>query len=136
MFKWVYNEYGAPVTRITDIKGTASEAFVEGQALKIASGRWTVATNGVAVAGICNQTVTVGADDYIEVIQVREGDVFEAPYTGTPAGGFIIGVMVADVSVDGLSVLSSDVTGGPFAILGINTTKETCRLKVKLRQLS
>lgn len=136
MFKFVYNEYGAPQTRISDIYGTASEVFVEGSALKLVAGRWTLATNGVAVAGICNQSITAGANTLLDVIQVREGDVFEAPYTGTPDAGFVVGVSLADVSTDGLSVLSSDITGGPFSILGINTTKVTCRLKVKLRQLS
>lgn len=136
MFKWIYNENGAPETRLSDIYGTASEVFTEGEALILALGRWTKATNGVAVAGFCNQTITAGANTLLDVIQAKEGDVYEAPYTGTPDAGFVVGVALADVASDGLSVLSSDITGGAFSILGINTTKVTCRLKVKNRQLS
>lgn len=135
-FKWVYNENGAPLTHISDIYGTASEVFVEGEALKLASGRWTKATNGAAIAGFCNQAITAGANTLIDVIQAKEGDVYEAPYTGTPDATFLPGATTVDVSADGLTVLASDVTGGAFSILGVNTTKATCRLKVKNRQLS
>jgi hypothetical protein len=136
VFKWAYNENGAPLTHLSDIYGTAAEAFVEGEALKLVSGRWTKATNGVAVAGFCNQTVTAGANTLVDVIQAKEGDVFEASYTGTPDATFLPGATTVDVAADGLSVLASDVTGGAFSILGVNTTKATCRLKVKNRQLS
>lgn len=132
-FKFAFNDYGAPERRVSHILATNSEAFAQGQAVKLASGRWTVATNGAAVAGFANQTLAAGTDQYLEVVLAREGDWFDAPYTGTPAGGFVVGVEIADVSVDGLSVLASDVTGGPFAVLEINTNKETCRVKVKKR---
>ncbi len=135
-FKWIYNEYGAPPTRISNILMTNSEAATKGEALKLASGRWTVATNGAAVAGFANNDVTAGTDQTIEVILAREGDVFEAPYTGTPDAGFIVGVGAADVAVNGLSVLSSDITGGAFSVLEKNTSETTCRVKVKNRQLS
>lgn len=135
-FKWTRNEYGAPAQRISSILATDSEAFTEGEAVKLASGKWTKATNGAAVAGFANQTLAAGTGQYLEVIQAREGDVFEATYTGTPDATFLAGVNSVDVSTDGLSVLSSDVTGGAFAILEVNTTKTTCRLKVKNRQLS
>lgn len=135
-FKWVSNDYGAPATRITHILATNSEAFTAGEAVKLASGRFTVATNGAAVAGFVVGDVTAGTDQAIEVILAKEGDNFEAPYTGTPDAGFVVGVGTADVAADGLSVLSSDITGGAFAITSINTTKATCKLKVKNRQLS
>jgi hypothetical protein len=132
-FKWVYNHYGAPITQRSDIYGTNATTFTEGEALQLTSGRWAVATNGAAVAGFAAQTITTTTDTLVTVNLAREGDVWEAPYTGTPAAGFVVGVMIADVSADGLSVLSSDVTGGPFSILAINTTKVTCQLQVKLR---
>lgn len=134
-FKLVTNDYGAVPTRISNILATNSEAFTEGEALKLASGRWTKATNGAAVAGFAAGTYTAGTDQYIDVIVAREGDVFETNYTGTPDATFYPGT-AADVSTDGLSVLASDVTGGQFAILSVNTTKTTCRVKVKTRQLS
>lgn len=135
-FLWAYNEYGAPETRITNILATDSEAFVYGEAVKLVSGKWTKATNGVNVAGFSNQNLAAGTNQFLEVVQAREGDVFNAPYTGTPDATFLAGANTVDVSADGLSVLSSDVTGGPFAILNINTTALTCRAKVKNRQLS
>lgn len=135
-FKWAYNENGAPATRISDILATDGEAFTEGEALKIASGRWTKATNGVAIAGFSNQTIAAGTGQSLDVIQAKEGDVFEAPYTGTPDATFLPGVNAVDISADGLTVLASDVTGGAFAVLKVNTTKVNCRVKVKNRQLS
>lgn len=132
-FKFAFNDYGAPERRVSHILATNSEAFVQGEAVKLASGRWTKATNGAEVAGFSNQTLAAGTDQYLEVILAREGDWFDAPYTGTPDAGFVVGVHTADISADGLSVLSSDVTGGPFSVLEINTNKTTCRVKVKKR---
>lgn len=135
-FLWAYNEYGAPETRISNIQATDSEAFTYGEAVKLSSGKWTKASNGAAIAGFANQTLAAGTSQYLEVVQAREGDVFNAPYTGTPDATFLAGANSVDVSTDGLSVLSSDVTGGAFAILSVNTTNTTCRVKVKNRQLS
>jgi hypothetical protein len=135
-FKWVYNEYGAPVRRLTHILATNAEAFVEGEALSLVNGRWTKAANGGAIAGFSNQTLAAGTDQYLDVIQSREGDAFDAPYTGAPAVGFVVGANTVDVAADGLSALSSDVTGGALSVLEVNTNKTTCRVKVKNRQLS
>lgn len=132
-FKFAFNDYGAPERRVSHILATNSEAFAQGEAVKLASGRWTKATNGVEVAGFANQSLAAGTDQPLEVVLAREGDWFDAPYTGTPDVGFVVGVMTADVAVDGLSVLASDVTAGPFAVLEINTNKATCRVKVKKR---
>lgn len=135
-FKWVYNDYGAPETRISEILATDSEAFVEGEAVKLATGKWTKATNGAAIAGFARQTLAAGTSQLLEVTLAKEGDVYEAGYTGTPDATFLPGANTVDVSTDALTVLSSDVTGGAFAILSVNTTKTTCKLKVKNRQLS
>ncbi|AIQ19529.1 hypothetical protein H70357_24545 [Paenibacillus sp. FSL H7-0357] len=135
-FKFAFNDYGAPTHRISSILATNSEAFVLGEAVKLASGRWTKATNGANVAGFANQTLAAGTDQFLEVVIAREGDWFEAPYTGTPDAAFVPGVEVADVSTDGLSVLASDVTAGPFSILNINTAKSLVTLKVKKRVFS
>lgn len=135
-FNFSFNDYGAPTHRMSHILATNSEAFVRGEALKIVTGRWTKATNGVAIAGFSNQALAAGTDQPLEVILAREGDWFEAPYTGTPDATFLPGMTIADVAADGLSVLSSDVTGGPFSVHSVNTAKSTCIVKVKLRQFS
>lgn len=135
MFKFVYNEYGAPQNRVS-YPATDSEAFAFGEAVMFSSGKLTKATNGSAVAGFALQALSAGTGQMLEITEAREGDVFDADYTGTPAGGFVVGVNTADVSTDGLSVLSSDVTGGAFAITSINTNTLKVRLKVKSRQLS
>ena len=132
-FKFAFNDYGSPERRVSHILATNAEAFAPGEAVKLAAGRWTKATNGASVAGFANQSLAAGTDQPLEVIIAREGDWFDAPYTGTPDVGFVVGVEVADVSADGLTVLASDITGGPFSVLEINTNKKTCRVKVKKR---
>ncbi|WP_138752766.1 hypothetical protein [Paenibacillus sinopodophylli] len=132
-FKFAFNDYGSPERRVSHILATNAEAFAQGEAVKLASGRWTKATNGANVAGFANQTLAAGTNQALEVIIAREGDWFDAPYTGTPDVGFVVGVEVADVAADGLSVLASDITGGPFSVIEINTNKATCRVKVKKR---
>jgi len=135
-FSFVFNDYGAPERRISHIFATNSEAFSKGQAVTLANGRWTKAANGGAVAGFASQNLAAGTNQKLEVVLAREGDWFDAPYTGTPAGGFVIGVDAADVSTDGLSVLASDVTGGAFSVLDINTNTQEVRVKVKKRVFS
>lgn len=135
-FKFVFNDYGAPTRHITSILATNAEAFVLGEAVKLTSGRWTKATNGANVAGFANQSLAAGTNQFLDVVLAREGDWFEAPYTGTPDAAFVPGCEVADVAADGLSVLASDVTGGPFTVLDVNTSKATCTIKVKKRVFS
>ena len=135
-FKFVFNDYGAPERRVSHILAKDGEAFTVGEAVKLENGRWTKATAGGPVAGFANQNLAAGTNQPLEVILAREGDYFDAPYTGTPDPGFVVGVDTADVSADGLSVNSADILGGPFAVIEINTSKQTCRVKVKNRQLS
>ncbi|MGG4217308.1 hypothetical protein [Paenibacillus ottowii] len=135
-FRWVFNDYGAPESRIAHILATNSEAFARGEAVSLVNGRWSKTANGAAIGGFANQTITAGTDKKLEVTLAREGDNFEASYTGTPDAAFLVGANTVDVSADGLSVLSSDVTGGALVVMDINTNKATCRVKVKNRQLS
>lgn len=132
-FQFAFNDYAAPERRVSHILATNATAFTKGQAVTITSGRWAAVANGGAIAGFANQTIAAGTDQTLEVILAREGDWFDAPYTGTPAGGFVVGVDVADIAANGLSVLASDVTGGALSVLEINTNKQTCRVKVKKR---
>lgn len=130
-FQWLNTGMYAVPSRITHIPGTASEVFTKGEALMLSSGKWTLATNGLVVGGFANETKTMtAADDSLEVIEARVGDRFRAPYTGTPAEGFVVGVKTADISSDGLSVLSSDVTTGMFAVWEKNTNNTTCVVTV------
>lgn len=136
MIKWVYNEYGAPPTRITNILFTDSEAGASGELVNLASGKFTKASGTEAVAGVLTAAVASGTSQTCEVIQAREGDVFEAPYTGTADAAFLAGANAVGIATDGLSVDAATVASGALAILEINTDKETCRFKVKTRQLS
>lgn len=137
MIKWAYNEYGAPVTRLTTTMAADSEAFTPGEVVKLSStGRWTKAATTDVPAGICNQTLAAGTSQTLDVTQIREGDVFNADYTGTPAAGFVAGVNAVVLDSTGLLVNSATVTGGAIAVLEVNSTKSTCRIKFKQRQLS
>lgn len=130
-FQWVSSDNYSVPSRITHIPGTNGETYTKGEALTLTSGGWTKAANGGTVGGFANQTKTLTASDLtLEVIQARAGDRFRAPYTGTPAGGFVVGVKTADISTDGLSVLSSDVTGGAFAVWDVITSKTECVVTV------
>lgn len=135
-FKWVKsNSYAVP-SRITHILATNGEAFTKGEAVKLASGRWTKALAADAVAGFAEQTIAAGTDQSLSVIEARPGDVFEVKYTGTPDAGFVIGVNTADLAADALSINSADIVGGAFAVIDITTSKTTCKVQVKNRQLS
>lgn len=135
-FNYVHNDYGKDPTRITRYLMTNSEAGLAGEAIKIVSGRVTKAGATDPIAGFLNASVTAGTDQPTEIILAREGDVFEVPYTGTPAGGFVEGLSVATIATDGLSLASATVTGGSIAVLEINTNKKTAKVKVKVRQFS
>lgn len=133
-FHWRNTGIYAVPSRITHIPGVAAETYTRGEALTIANGAWTKATNGAAVGGFSSQSKTCTATDLtLEVIEARSGDRFEAPYAGTPDAAFKIGQTAVDVAADGLSVLSSDVTGGALSVWSINTNKATCVVQVKNR---
>jgi len=135
-FRFAYNLYGAPERRISHILATNSEAFTAGEAVKLANGRWTKAGSTDAIAGFAAQNIAAGTDQILEVVQAREGDVWEAPYSGTPNAGFVVGANAVAVASDGLSVDSATVSGGAIAVIEVNTNKKTCRVIVKNRQLS
>ncbi|WP_025692593.1 hypothetical protein [Paenibacillus zanthoxyli] len=135
-FNYIYNDYGKDPTRITSFLMTNSEAGAAGEAIKIVSGRVTKAGPTDAVAGFLIANVTAGTDQPTEFILAREGDWYDAPYTGTPAGGFVSGVNAVVLAADGLSINAATVTGGPVTVMEINTNKKTARVKVKNRQFS
>ncbi|MNM95434.1 hypothetical protein D3C81_1078790 [compost metagenome] len=135
-FKYIYNDYGKDPTRITEFLMTDSEAGFAGEAIKIVSGRVTKAGATDPIAGFLTANVTAGTNQPTEFILAREGDWYDAPYSGTPAGGFVSGVAAVVLASDGLSINSATVTGGPVSVLTININKKTARVKVKNRQFS
>ncbi|MGR6764460.1 hypothetical protein ACU1JV_21905 [Paenibacillus sp. T2-29] len=135
-FKYVYNDYGKDPTRITELLMTDNEAGLAGEAIKVVNGRITKAGPTDAIAGFLTVNVTAGTNKETEFIQAREGDWYEAPYTGTAAVGFTTGANAITLAADGLSANAATVTGGPLAVFDINTNKKTARFKVKNRQMS
>lgn len=135
-FKYVYNDYGKDPTRITEFLMKNNEAGVAGGAVKLVSGRWTKASGTDAVGGFLTSNVTAGTDQPCEVVLAREGDWYDAAYSGTAAAGFKEGIDVVALATDGLSVDAATVAGGAIAVLSINTEKKTARVKVKNRQFS
>lgn len=135
-FRFVYNEYGAPTSRITDKLMTNNEEGAAGQAVKLVAGRWTLADTTDEIGGFLSSNIEAGTNQACEVFQAREGDVFEGAYTGTPAAGFVPGANAVAIADDGLSVDAETIADGPFAILEVNTNKQICRVKVKNRQFS
>lgn len=138
MFKFVFNDYGAPERRISHLMATNSEAFAQGEAviLSAATGRWTKAAAGGPIAGFSNQTLAAGTDQFLEVLLAREGDNWDVKYTGTPDANFNPGQNAADIDATALLVNAADVTGGALALIEKNTVTSTVRVKVKNRQLS
>lgn len=137
-FEWLNTSMYSVPSRITHIPATSGETYTRGEALTLsATGAWTKAANGGNVGGFANESKTASASDLtLEVIEARSGDRFRASYTGSPAAGFVVGVKLADISADGLTVLASDVTGGAFAVWEKNTTKLTCVVTVVNRIFS
>lgn len=135
-FSFVYNDLGAAPRRVDHIPPADNEAFVKGEAIKVANGRITKAAAGDDIAGFITQKLDAGTDATrkVEWQIAREGDWYEAAYTGTPSAGFILGVGTANLSTDGLSVNAANVTGGPFVVEQINENLKTARVKVKKRQ--
>jgi hypothetical protein len=135
-FKYVYNDYGKDPTRITEFLMTDSEAGFAGEAVKIVAGRVTKAGATDPIAGFLTSNVTAGVNKPTEIILAREGDWYDTPYTGTPAAGFVPGVVGVVLATDGLSANSATVTGGQLSVLQVNTNKKVARVKVKSRQFS
>ncbi|MNO36213.1 hypothetical protein D3C76_262800 [compost metagenome] len=135
-FRYVYNDYGKDPTRITEFLMTDSEAGLAGEAIKIVSGRVTKAGPTDPIAGFLTSNITAGTNKPTEIILAREGDWYDVPYSGTPAAGFVPGVVGVVLATDGLSANSATVTGGQLSVLQVNTNKKIARVKVKVRQFS
>lgn len=135
-FKYVYNDYGKDPTRITEFLMKDNEAGFAGEAVKVDKGRLTKAGPKDAVAGFLTSNIAAGKDKPSEMILAREGDFYDAPYTGTADVGFVSGADAVAVAADGLAADAAVVAEGAISIFSINTNNKTCRVKVKKRQFS
>lgn len=135
-FRYVFNDYGKDPTRITENLMTDGEAGRAGEAIKIENGRITKAGATDPIAGFLTANVEAGTDKPAEYILAREGDWYDAAYTGTPDAEFLPGASEVALAVDGLSADSATVTGGQLSVFEINENKKTVRVKVKNRQFS
>jgi len=140
-FVWHQSSTSRQPKFITNIPFTASTTFTYGQALIVSSstGKWVTAAAGGPIGGIYNgPTVTTPAspDQYPEVIEAQSGDEYTVDYVGTPDATFLPGQAAADISSGGLTLNAADVTGGPCAILSLNTSKSKAIVRIKNRQFS
>lgn len=113
---------------VSDIYMTNSEACVAGTAYKLSSQRWTAAVGTDRIYGVGIKAVTAGTNVYGVVELVKDGDIIEADYTGTPNAAFIVGCETATLGdATGASMDSSDVTSGHLVILEKDTTNTKVR---------
>jgi hypothetical protein len=113
---------------VSDIYMTDAEACVAGTAYKLSSQRWTEAVGTDRIYGIGIKAVTLGTDVFGVVELVKDGDIIEADYTGTPNAAFIVGCESATLGdATGLTVDSTDVTSGCLVILEKDTTNTKIR---------
>lgn len=107
---------------VTNIYMTNSEDAVEGKAYKLSSQRWTEAKGTDRIYAVCIKSETAGTNVYGTMSLVRDGDILEADYTGTPAATFIPGQETATLGdADGSVVDASDVTNGHLVVLEVDT---------------
>ncbi|MFR9710744.1 hypothetical protein ACL02P_15350 [Paenibacillus sp. MB22_1] len=135
-FKYVYNDYGKDPTRITEFMMKDNEAGTAGEAVKLDGGRWTKASGTDAIGGFLTSNVAAGTNQPCEVILAREGDWYDVPYTGTADTDFVEGANAVALATSGLALDAATVEGGSVAVLSLNTSKKTARVKVKNRQFS
>lgn len=133
MFKYVEQSDKAPV--LMEFYVTNNEAITEGEALVLSSGRLTKAAANGAVGFIAMHSVVAGIDKKCKVIAVMPGQVWEVGYTGTPDGGFIVGLLSADIDDTGLLLNAADVTSGPCGILSLDAAAHTARVVFTNRSL-
>ena len=123
---------------------TNAESLDYGQCLRFVSGRLTAAGPTDPVAAVAAHSVVGGTNQTCRVILVDPMQIWEADYTGTPAGGFVIGVNAVVLNTAGAPagsrggsfIDSATITGGPCSIIGINAANTTCQVTFRSRQLT
>lgn len=139
-FKLVSRPDPAPMSFLV----TNAESLDYGQCVRFVSGRLTAAGPTDPVAGVTTHAVVGGTDQSCRVVLVEPEQTWEADYTGTPIGGFVVGVSTVvlnaagtpEGSRGGAFINSANVTGGPCSVIGINATDRTCLVKFRARQLT
>jgi hypothetical protein len=106
---------------------TNSEAGVANAAYKLSSGRWTLAATTDRIYAVCRKSVTLGTNVLAVMELVKDGDILEIDYTGTPDAAFLPGLELAILDATGLLVNAATVSGGHLVILEKDTTNTKVR---------
>lgn len=139
-FRLISRPDPAPMTFLV----TNAESLDYGQCVRFVGGRLTAAGPTDPVAGVAAHAVVGGTDQSCRVILVDPEQTWEADYTGTPVGGFVVGVGTVVLNAAGAPagsrggafINSANVTGGPCSVIGINAATLTCLVKFRARQLT
>lgn len=115
---------------------TNATALSFGQCVTFSAGRLVAAGTTTPVAGVTTHAVTAGTDRRCKVILVDPEQTWEADYTGTPVGGFVVGVNSAVLDAAGNNLNSTNVTSGPCAIVAIDAPPRKALVKFRLRHLT
>lgn len=101
-----------------------------------ASGRLQPAGATGVIAGVTTHAVTAGTDQRCRIILATPDQIWEAPYVGTPAGGFVSGVNAVALDATSAAVNSAVVTGGQIAVLRFTPATTTALVQIRGRQLA
>ncbi|OPX93989.1 MAG: hypothetical protein A4E53_00152 [Pelotomaculum sp. PtaB.Bin104] len=112
---------------VSNIYMTDSEGAVEGAAYKLSSRRWTLAATTDRIYAVCRKAAGAGTDVLTQMELIKDGDILEIDYTGTPNVAFEPGLEAAVLDATGLLVNAATVSGGHLLIL----EKDTVNAKVK-----
>lgn len=112
---------------VKNIYITNSEAAVLGAAYKLTSGRWTLATTTDRIYAVCLKAANAGTNVLAVMELVKNGDMLEIDYTGTPDAAFLPGLELAALDATGLLCNAATVTGGHLVVLN----KDTANTKVQ-----
>lgn len=123
---------------------TNNEAIKYGQCVKFVNGRVTAAGPTDAVAGVAQHDVEAGTNKTVKVILVDPEQDWEVEYIGTPAAGFVVGANAVALNaadnptgaVAGIYLDAATVTGGPCAVVKIDSAAKKAVVKFKNRQLT
>ncbi|MBN1232362.1 MAG: hypothetical protein JXA60_03295 [Candidatus Coatesbacteria bacterium] len=80
---------------------------------------------GISVADV--EAGTVSAGRLVKLYRVTPYQVWEAPYSGTPAAGFLPGKNTVDIASSSDMVDAADVVDGTLYLLQKDTKGQTCK---------
>lgn len=129
-FKLVESVYPGVLIRPFDM--TDSEAATVGEAMVFSSGKLTLAGDAANIAGFATHALAAGTSQTMYLLIALPGMIFEVPYTGTPAAGFVVGCETCDLA-SGVQIDAADVTGGKFTLVSKDTANTKCEVTVNGR---